>query len=248
MRLRAAVALIVLASCRLLSQEFEVASLRPADPHNLVVAMSTWPGGKLTVTRFTLRMLIEHAYDVKAFQVSGGPRWIDDDKFDIIAKPPASSESSKLMPKSPKERPTDETLQMLQALLGERFELKIHRETKDGPAFALVVGAKGPKLNPPKDKDDRPLVAIGSTDNPDRPSWMRGYNASMQVFASRLSSTLKTPVIDQTQLTGSYDFPFEYALDDIYRTLQEELGLKLVSIKAPLENLVIDHAAKPSGN
>ena len=233
---------------------FEVASVKPASPESRSIALSTYPGGRITVSLYTLQMLIEEAFDVQSFQVSGGPRWINDDRYDIVAKPPASSKSSKANPPSPKAPPNDEQRQMLQTLLADRFQLKFHRETKEGPVYILGKGSKKLKLQDPKNGDDYPWAgSIGgggiSGDG------LAGINISMPLLATRLSWYLRRPVLDRTGLKGSYDFKFEYAPDDprpdiissIFASVQG-IGLKLEAAKGPVETIVIDHAEKPSAN
>jgi len=238
---------------------FEVASVRPTDANTGPFGMFTYPGGRLTITQQSLKAIIQEAYGVSSFQVSGGPKWLDEDRYDIVAKPPSSSESSKFSPPTIKTPPTREMLLMLQALLADRFQLRLHRETKDGPAYALMVAAKGPKLTPTKNPDAFRYVGGGVTDDPRLPLFMSAENASMEMLASRLSDRFGRPVLDQTGLKGDFDFMFKYEKDDPqpgtpnnFRTLvsaiQDHLGLRLAQTKAPVEILVIDHAEKPSLN
>ncbi len=120
--------------------EFEVASIKPsALPGRGMIRLGLQGGpgsgdpGRVTYTFSTIRDLMVDAYSVKRYQVSGGPNWLDSERFDIVAKVPegATKEQVKVM---------------LQNLLAERFKLTLHRETKELPMYALVVGAKGPKL------------------------------------------------------------------------------------------------------
>jgi uncharacterized protein (TIGR03435 family) len=239
--------------------EFEVATVKPTDADTGPFGMFTYPGGRLTITQQSLKVIIQEAYGVSPFQVSGGPKWLDEDRYDIVAKPPSSAESSKFNPPTIKTPPTKEMLLMLQALLADRFQLKFHRETKDGPAYALVVAAKGPKLTPTKNPDAFRYVGGGVTTNPQLPLYFSAENASMEMLASRLSDRFGRPVLDQTGLKGDFDFKFDYERDEPqpgtpnnFRTLvsaiQDHLGLRLVQTRAPVEILVIDHAEKPSLN
>jgi uncharacterized protein (TIGR03435 family) len=234
---------------------FEVASVKPANPQDRSIGMYALPGGRISITMLTLKQLIQEAYSVQPFQISGGPRWIGDDRYDIEAKPPADSLSSKLTTPNPKLPPPHEELLMLQSLL-DRFQLKVHTETKEGPVYELVVADKVPKLQEAKSADDFPVVAYGRTGVPELPDFMRGTNASMQLFAARLARDFERPVLDKTGLKGSFDFVFKYAQDfsepdagpSLFRVIQEQLGLKLVPAKGPVEILVIDRAEKPSDN
>lgn len=250
----------VLASCGLFGQPaasppaFEVASVKLSTPQERVIGLFTYPGGRITVTNYTLRMLIEEAYSVRTFQISGGPRWIDDERYSIVAKPPASSKSSKSMPPYPKAPPNEEQLSMLQTLLADRFHLQLHRETREGPIYILAVGNRELKLKPAKSADDYPWVG-GPEGGGISGTGIAGTNASMQLLASRLTGYLRRPMLDQTGLQGAFDFRFECPRDEnqpdivasIFASLQG-IGLKLEAAKGPVETLVIDHAEKPSEN
>jgi uncharacterized protein (TIGR03435 family) len=233
---------------------FEVASIKPTSPQQRILAIYTYPGGRITVTMYTLRQLLEEAFNVQSFQISGDPRWINEDRYDIDARPPASSKSSKANPNNPKLPPNDEQRRMLQTLLIDRFQLKYHRETKDGPVYLLLRGKKELKLKPAKNKDDYPWAGSAAGGAPFAYG-IAGTNISMAQLATRLTRPLGHPVLDQTGIDGSFDFKVEYASDDpdadvissILSSIQA-LGLKLESSKGPVETIVIDHAEKPSAN
>src|SRR5712691_2353422 len=106
--------------------EFEVASIKPASPDARGMFIRTAPGGRVNVTNMTLKELIVLAYRIQPYQISGGPAWLDSAHYDITAKPETS----------PKK---DELPLMLQALLADRFQLTIRRETKELPVYALVL-------------------------------------------------------------------------------------------------------------
>lgn len=234
--------------------EFEVASVKPTDPKQRIIGMFTWPGGRITVTLYTLRMLIQDAFEVQELQISGGPHWINEDRYDIDARPPLSSRSSKARPPYPKAPPNDEQRQMLQTLLVDRFQLKYHIETREGPVYVLVKGKKELKLKDAGHKDESPWA--GSVrGGPFGADGIAGTNVSMAQLATRLSKPMGRPVLDQTGIKGSFDFRSEYVSDDpgadaigsILTSIQA-LGLKLESSKGPVESIVIDHAEKPSSN
>jgi uncharacterized protein (TIGR03435 family) len=261
MRVCRSIGVAALASCALFGQSavsqptFEVASVKPSTAEDRVIGLFTYPGGRITATNYTLEMLIEESYSVQHFQISGGPRWIGDDRYSIVAKPPASSKSSKSMPPNPKAPPNEEQLLMLQTLLADRFHLQFHRETKEGSVYLLTVGNKESKLKPAKSADDYPWVGRPGGGGTVFGTGIAGTNASMQLLAIRLTEYLRRPVLDQTGLKGAFDFRFDYAADDnqpdvtasIFASIQG-LGLKLEAAKGPVETLVIDHAEKPSGN
>jgi uncharacterized protein (TIGR03435 family) len=233
---------------------FEVASVKPSDPHQRFLEMLTWPGGRITVTMYTLKQLMEEAFSVQPFQISGGPRWIDEDRYDIEARPPASSKSSKANPPLSKLPPNDEQRQMLQALLVDRFQLKYHIETREGSVYSLMTGKKEPKLLKARNTDAFPWAG-GVRGGPFGADGIAGTNISMTQLATRLSQPLGRPVLDKTGIEGSFDFRSEYASDDPHPdviasilTSIQGLGLKLESSRGPVETIVIDHAEKPSAN
>ncbi len=233
---------------------FEVASLKPSRPQSRSIGIYTFPGGRITAENYTLAFLMEEAFSVQRFQILGGSRWIHEDQFDLEAKPPATSKSSKANPPYPKAPPNDEQRQMLQTLLADRFQLKYHRDTKEGPVYLLVKSKKELRLTDAKNKDDYPWVG-GIPGGAINGNGIAGINISMPLLAVRLSRYLGRPVLDQTGLQGSFDFKFEYATDDPHSDLISSiltsiqgLGLKLEPAKGPVQTLVVDHAEKPSAN
>lgn len=235
------------------AQEFEVASVKPSTPQERDISMFTYPGGRITVRNFTLKQLIQVSYEVQNFQISGGPAWAGEAGFTMELKPPASSQSSRFSPSNPKNPPPKEELLMLQALLADRFQLKLHRETREGTVFALVSNGKGRKLQPPKSRDARPLVTMGFEADTDgrRLYFIAGLNATMALLAQRLAGLLRRPVDDETGIAGNFDFKFNYEEDGTDASLvtaMQQIGLKLESKKSSTEFLVIDRAEKPSAN
>src|SRR6185312_10232793 len=113
---------------------FEVASVKPAKPGASGSSNLFDDSGNFTAQNSTLKSMMQFAYDVRAFQILGGPPWIDRDAFDIVAKPKARVTNGK------------RNREMVQSLLVERFKLKFHRETKELPIYLLVVAKSGPKL------------------------------------------------------------------------------------------------------
>ena len=203
-------------------------------------AVKTSPDG-LTLIGASLRYCMRWAYDVRPWQISG-PDWIDIQRFDITAKTagPATVEQLKLM---------------LQRLLAERFRMQLHREKRDAPVMALVVGKNGPKFHASA-PDTKPAqnVIFG-------PAGMRSTyrHASLDVLEGMLAAPGWDPMLNMTGLTGGFDFTYERPprdpenpsgwLADIQASVQTQLGLRLERRKAPLEFLVIDRAeSNPSEN
>jgi uncharacterized protein (TIGR03435 family) len=214
----------------------------------------------------TLKMLIKIAYRVKDAQISGGPGWIDSDRYDIAAKPAennVSAERSRLM---------------LQALLEERFRLALRRETRTIPVYALIANSGGLQL-PKSTHTSCVEFPAGSPPTPSAPSQapsipcggfvtgpnlLEGGNISMSEFVDVLGNMLDRPVVDKTGFSGTFtvrlDFNSEGIFgrhDDsnpdlskpsIFAAIQEQLGLKLEAQRSSAEVLVIDHAEKPDAN
>lgn len=236
--------------------EFEVASVKPSPPSGGVrfFGSRVYPGGRVVIGNAKLELLIQYAFDVQPFQVSGGPAWMRDYqcRYEIEARPPSTSKSSQENLSSPNLNP--EQREMLQSLLIDRFQLQFHRETRQGPLYLLTLGKRAPKLTEVKDEGKFEWVGsvAGAGINGDG---LAGKNISMPVLALRLSAYLEKPVIDQTGLKGLFDFKFVYATDDaqpdivscILTSLQG-IGLKLKKSQGPVETIVIDHAEKPSAN
>jgi len=243
--------------------EFEVASIKPTDPSFVGTRVQMLADdNRVTIRGITLKGLIELAYNpgfglLHPSLVTGGPRWYDRDRYDVVAKPEGSRIPSQ-----------EERKQMLQALLLERFKLEFHRESKEITAFALVVGKNGPRMkeSKPGGSGGAPSIEAKGLKIIGRSASMTELAAILQPMMPRVDSThADFPVIDRTGLTGRFDFDLEFALDetqadgrastqlssnkpDLFTAIQEQLGLKLGLAKAPIEALVIDHAEMPSAN
>jgi uncharacterized protein (TIGR03435 family) len=229
---------------------FEVATVRPSGPRDNVIGLFTYPGGRVTASNYTLKMLIGEAFDLQVIQISGGPGLTDTDRWSIEAKPPASSKAAKAHPSNPKLPPNDEQRQMLRALLADRFQLTFHRQAREGTVYLLLKGDKPLQLRPAKDAGAYPWVG-----GPGRGGIMgdgiAGTNATMELMAVRLTNYMRRPVLDRTGLTGGFDYPLEDSHPDVIGSILASvrgLGLKLESGKGPVEMLMIDHAGKPAEN
>jgi len=197
----------------------------------------------LTYLNVTLGEFIEMAYDVRRYQIAGED-WITSpaaNRYDIVAKAavPASERELRLM---------------LVPLLAERFHLQMHRETRTLPVYALVIAKGGHKL---KDGDGGKQYV-----SPDPGGGFRYRNYPMAALAETLSllRTTGRPVVDRTGLSGRYNFtanlqdlPAGASAEELKRAvfesdtavfaaLEEQLGLKLIAERAPIEMLIVDHA------
>ena len=271
---------------------FEVASVRLNKLDSVVkpnLALNTDddpipPGGRL-VADFPLIVYISFAYKLPfttqemAAILAHEPRWVTSDHFVIEAKAPADATK-------------DQMRLMMQSLLAERFKLKIHFETREMPVLAMVFakpGVTGPRLRPhseglacgakftPPQEPSAPSVqpggfipecgAVAGTNGPNHTVLLGGRNVTMGAIASYLQtpSLYGRPVIDQTGMTGMFDFTLQWTPDniaaeeldgqtqgdqapDFIQAVREELGLKLVPRKAPVRTLAIDHIEMPTPN
>jgi uncharacterized protein (TIGR03435 family) len=140
---------------------------------------------------------------------------------------------------------------LLKNLLAQRFRLKVHRENRTVSGYEVISAKGGPKLQPAKE-GARPKDMPSAFHAQLLPNEMDAWGISTETFAHILVSPAGKPVIDKTGLTGSYDIKLSYAppndpdaasaLPDIFTAIQEQLGLKLVPAKVPVDYLVIDHA------
>jgi uncharacterized protein (TIGR03435 family) len=216
---------------------FEVASVKASDPN----ARSNTYGFDRTgvnIRNGTLKGVIEMAYDLRDFQILGGPSWIETDRYDILTK--LSPDDAKALPSDFLAR-VEQLRIRLRPVLTERFQLKTHFETREQPEYSLVVGKNGSKMKEDGDLS-RPGGGISSNC-----TVMKGDRARMANLSQVLSRQLQRPVLDNTKLTGFYDFEMTYvpengcldpgsdsalALPSLFTALQEQLGLRLESIKA----------------
>ncbi len=199
--------------------EFEVASIKPAAPDARGMYIRPGPGGGVSITNMTLKELIVLAWRVQPFQISGGPAWLDSVHYDIVAKPETKPKQSAIP-------------EMLQALIENRFQVKVHREKKELPIYALVMARKdgrlGPELNESKDGDcvqPDPLSAPAPPQPGVAPArfcgqMMMGINHLTAVgipvsgMTPMLSRLLGRSVIDKTGLTGNFNISVEWTPDE----------------------------------
>jgi uncharacterized protein (TIGR03435 family) len=239
-----------------------VVSIRPSKSGGSHSSTSL-SGGRFTATNADLKTLMQYnAFGIPAAQIMGGPAWLSSDRFNIDAK--LDDAVAEQMKKLSAEAETRWMRQMVQGVLVDRFKLVFHRETKEFPVYALVVAKNGLKIEHAKKADGGPSV-----------SWSNGKLTAKSVTMEKLSQTLSIAlarelgrmVVDKTGIDGKYDLTLEWSPDDrsakttdpsneisappgpsIFTAVQEQLGLRLESTKAPVQTLVIDHIEEPSEN
>jgi uncharacterized protein (TIGR03435 family) len=229
---------------------FDVASVKPSAPPEgdvYFANLGTTAHGELKTSNTTLSETLRLAYQISNDSQVAGPDWIKDKsvRFDVDAK-------------AAPDTPREQLLLMLQTLLTERFELKMHREQRPLSYLALVPGKNGPKLR-------ETTEAASTAGNRNLIGRIVANSMRMSMFCTVLSRFLRQPIVDQTGLSGWYEFklewmpetgppflngePMKLADRTIFTAVQEDLGLKLESRKGPVEVLVIDSTLKiPVGN
>ena len=247
--------------------EFDVVSIKPNTSESGMIRVMNKPG-IFSATGVTLKALIQQAYGIRQDLISGGPGWVDSAAYDIEGKiAPSDAEALKAMTN---EQRNAATRQMMQHALADRFKLKAHIETKTLPVYELVLSKGGSKLKDADPNSTHPN-AIKGPDGVAKPGMMRfgrdrldAQGIGINSLTSFLSQRLERTVIDKTGLTGKYDVTLTFKPDDdapgkdngtsdsnlpdLFTAVQEQLGLKLVSTKGPVDTLVIDHAEKPAEN
>jgi uncharacterized protein (TIGR03435 family) len=250
--------------------EFDTASIKPNKSNVFTFRPGFTPDG-YRASNLSVKYLIQLAYGVQDYRLSGLTDWLDAEHYDIEAKmDPSVADALSKLPSAQLELSRQ---QMLQSLLAERFNLKIHRESKEGPVYFLTIGKNGPKLQDAKTDN---ALAVNADGTPARyriqigpESKTYAWSTSMKSLADFLARQVSRPVVDKTGLTGIYDFTLDWVPEapptsspdaangvtlpgvpgaSLFSALQQQLGLKLEPGKSPIEIIVIDHVERPSGN
>ena len=232
---------------------FEVASVKPNTTLDQNVSINRTAGGGLDAVNASARTLITFAYRIRDQQLIGGPGWLDADRYDIHAKPPVGEAATDLFDTTAAERLRLRT----RALLADRFKLRLRSETREMAVYVLMVAKNGPKLTLKRWQE-------GDEPGPQNIGRVNSYTAkkvSMKAFAEGyLSSRMGRVVLDQTGLSGDFNFWLEFVPDQsglgatdlkgpsFLDALEEQLGLKMEPRKAQVNVLVIDHVERPAAN
>lgn len=212
---------------------FDVASVRLIpDSQSGLTSISPQDSPAFTAHNVTLPVLISLAYGIDSDLVSGKPSWLDSQQYDVEAKWDGGARLSfaQLRP-------------ALQKLLAERFQLAVHRQTKEGSGYALVVTKSGPTLHASQGGEPHSYILKNGLD-------LR--NASMDALAGAFKLATHRAVVNETKIDGAYDISIHYAPDgatdsnlpSLFTAVREQLGLQLVSRKVPVEALVIDRVER----
>ena len=231
---------------------FEVASIHPTKPGTVNGMVKPLPGGfGYTSHNIPIKLIFSLMYRVPMRQISGAPDWLGSDSYDVDAKADHAYSS-------------DDLHVMFQNLLVVRFSLKFHKETREGPVYALTVTPSGLKMKPNDGPESFEIPMNFGADGA-----MVGKRVPMPYLCWFLGQQLQhdeRPVIDLTGLQGFYDFTLLFApqlppdvpreslppglLDrlSLFEAVKQQLGLMLTAQKGPVEYYVIDHVERPSDN
>jgi uncharacterized protein (TIGR03435 family) len=253
---------------------FAVATVKPSDPLAHGGGMG-FNNDEFTTDGQTLKALIGFAYNTSFGsndQISGGPNWISSARFDVAAKEEGPTAAA--LQKLPPQQRIAQVRLMIQGLLADRFKLKVHHETRDLPVYALVLAKSGSRLKPfvdPPATPGEPTQQRGwSGLQLTGPGELEGRAAAPEMLANVIGMQPEIGgrlVIDKTGLPGKYDFKLKWAPEagpgaaspaedaaapsagpSLFTALQEQLGLRLESTKAPTDVIVIDHVEMPSSD
>ena len=262
-------AALVRAQASQVTPAFEVASVKASAPNAQGQQMRREPGGRVSISNVPLRELIKFVYQIQDYQLDGVPEWAGSESFDIVAK--ASADVPPVLPGTG----VDPLILMLRTLLGDRFRLQVHQESREMPAYALVAlrpGVLGAGLK--RSTTDCQAVAREQAAKPAQSSpgnSQCGFRAAVGVITSAgfplsqllnpLSQLVQRPLVDRTGLQGGFDYELKFehlpggatpSADanqaSIFTVLQEQLGLKLEPVRAPVQVLVVDHVQRPTSD
>jgi uncharacterized protein (TIGR03435 family) len=230
---------------------YAVATIKPSDPDHPMDVEGNPIGHRSVMAGTTVRFLMAFMFDVHDKQIVDAPAWLETERFDIVGVADVPGTPS-----------LDQWKGMGRKLLVNRFALKFHWETREMLAYVLTVGKGGAKMEGSRDGDGAPSFR-GRAD-----LGMKGQNLTMTNFAQLLQAgIMDRPVVDQTGLTGKYDFELRWAPDQtqfgghfpvvadsadtppgIFTAMKEQLGLKLSAEKTAVRVMVIDRIEQPSAN
>jgi uncharacterized protein (TIGR03435 family) len=252
---------------------FDVASVKPNVSGDARASIQSSPGGRFTAINAPVRAVIRHAYQLQDFELAGGPKWLDADRVDIVAR--AEGEPA----------PAQMRL-MLKTLLADRFKLQLHQETRDLPLYALALSRRDGKLGPDLRRSDTDCSRAALLDDtlgitprpgPPDPEATCGFfgplpgggakfrGVTIGVLARFLAPPVHRPVVDRTGLTGYFDADLETtaefgppppppgvadridrgSLPSIFTVLKDRLGLRLDAQRGPVTVFVIDRLERP---
>ena len=240
---------------------YDVVSIKPNQSGNTNVSWRGAPEG-FTASNITVEMLITDAYNTRESLVFNVPKWARSRHFDVNAK------CTEAAPETLRKMSDDQQRGMLAAMLAERFHLKVHTETRELPVYDLIIAKDGAKLKPNNtrpENSDKPHEGLG----PGQMWWnngeMNGIAVPLTALTRSLEGDLNRTIVDRTGLSGNFDLHLKWTPDrnpsagpesgqpgnpapPLFTALQEQLGLRLVPARGPVQTWVVDHIELPSEN
>lgn len=202
----------------------------------------TYPGGRFTAKATTVKYLLEWAYGILPAQHSSGPAWMDSDRYDIVAKAEGNATDNEMK-------------RMTQTLLAERFKLQFRRESKEVPVIVVSLGKTAPKMIPAAD-GEKHSIRVEPQMNAEQ-NIVSYHVAATRFSISQLNEVfarqLQRVIVDQTGLTGEFDFTLDLTPDENHNPLdatlllsamRDQLGLAVKTQKTEVDYLVIDQVEK----
>lgn len=230
--------------------KFEVAVIKPSDPHSTDVWIVPESNGGFHAQNAVVWQLIKIAYFVRDSQLTGGPKWIKTDRYDIAATPEEVAPLGEATIPEKIASHLDRNRQRLQALLRDRFGLVLGTESNVKPFYSLKVAKTGKKMEVAGDRDGDPIASMRNG--------RLTMTSDMKGLAAMLTDTVGRTVIDETGLTEHYKVKLEWTPDtsveigegggSIFTAVKEQLGLQLVAKKGPVPVFVIEKVERPGEN
>jgi uncharacterized protein (TIGR03435 family) len=239
---------------------YDVISIRPHKPRDGNMSMG-YNYCNFQAVNVSLLSLLENAYNIRQGLIFGLPKWAEDARWDIRAKLPNVPEDVL------KDLSEEQCSTLLVSMLADRFHVRTHEENRILPVYDLVIAKNGPKFtqNAAENADEikgieKSGTSYGSTD---KYQYIYCHDSNLAFAISTLASFLDHDVVDKTGLIGNYSFALRYSGQEvaatssgdtanlypsIFTALQDQIGLKLVPSKGPVNTLVIDHAEPPTPN
>jgi len=224
---------------------YDAVTIKPDDSGN--VSWKNTRGG-FSMSAMPAANLIRTAFWVLADdQIVGLPAWTRSEPLAIQAKIDAGTAAA--LEKLPPMERWKQTQLMMQALLADRFALRFHHATRELPTYDLNIAKDGPRLKRAASEIGGNII-VGDAK-------IDAHAISISNFAANLSHIVGRVIVNKTGLEGGYDFTLDYAPEgadasdtrpSIFTALEEQLGLKLVPSKGPVDVIVIDHIERPTAN
>ncbi|HXE07253.1 MAG TPA: TIGR03435 family protein [Acidobacteriaceae bacterium] len=225
---------------------FAAATIKPHNPDDPCRGCSGFDaeGDRMKIRNKSASSIMQVAYAINPRQIVGAPDWFYNESFDIMGTMDTPGEPTRAQYQA-----------MLQNLLADRFGLRFHHDTRDLAVYAVEIAKGGPKIKTagPEEKTSGDDMRNGQDQK------ISLTSASVKDFAERMQFFVDRPVVDQTGLAGKYDFSLHYTVDEtrtadpnappgLFTAIQEQLGLKLVPVKAPADVFVVDGVEQPSAD